>query len=157
MHLFDQDIAVTQQVPFRFKGSVSGNWSVNGNPDGGYLMAMMGNAILKASQKRSIVILTANFISRCQTGDATVVTEEMGRSRNFDRWQGSLYQDGKERVRAMGTLMAPKGGMKNRHRFSLLLINAWGSRPCPITRCSKAWMSAWNPIAAGRPESDRRN
>ncbi len=108
MHPFDQDIAVTQKGHLRFKGCVSDNWSVNGNPDGGYLMALLANAILKASPKKSTAILTANFVSRCQIGGAHLVVEKVGRSKNFDRWQASLSQEGEERVRALGTLVDPK-------------------------------------------------
>lgn len=110
MYLFDQDTAVIRKTDRRFTGKVSNNWSVNGNPDGGYLMAMMGRAILEVSEKKSIAILTANFVSRCRPGDVDLRLERMGLSTNFDRWQGRIHQNGRERVRSMCTLVNPKDG-----------------------------------------------
>ncbi len=110
MYLFDKDTAVVRKEDCHFTGQVSNRWSVNGNPDGGYLMAMLGRAILDVSEKVRIAILTANFISRCRPGDADLKLERMGLSTNFDRWQGSIYQNGRERVRAMCTLVDPGDG-----------------------------------------------
>lgn len=40
MHFFDSDISLVREGPLRFRGNVSGNWSVNGSPNGGYLVAI---------------------------------------------------------------------------------------------------------------------
>ena len=108
MRQFDQDILLTSNGNKRYKAAVAGNWSVNGNPDGGYLMALLARAALSSSEKEAIVILTANFIARCESGEAELSVEHMGATRRFDRWQVSLIQDGEDKVRAMATLMDRK-------------------------------------------------
>lgn len=110
MHLFDRDISLIQQEPFFFKGNVAENWSINGNPNGGYLMAIMVNAALLHSDKRSTPILTANFISRCLPGEADLHVEEISRSIQFNRLQARLLQDGKEKIRFIGTFADKKNG-----------------------------------------------
>ena len=64
MHLFDQDISLTQKEHLVFKGNISNNWSVNGTPNGGYLMAMLANAMVKCSDKKEIYLLNSYLISK---------------------------------------------------------------------------------------------
>lgn len=104
MHMFDRDISLLRLGPCRFKADVSDNWSINGNPNGGYLMAILANAALNQSEKKSIAIFTANFISRCAPEEAQLLVEEIHRSRHFDRRQVRLFQKEREKVRALITL-----------------------------------------------------
>jgi hypothetical protein len=108
MHQFDKDMVLTEQEPLLFKGSVTDNWSINGNPNGGYLMALLANAMLQHGGKRSTPIITANFISRCVPGIARVSVEKISRSNQFNRFEARLTQQGKERIRAFGTFSAEK-------------------------------------------------
>ncbi len=105
MHIFDQDISLTPQQPFCFRSTVSDNWSVNGIPDGGYLMAIIANAMLQHSQKKSTPILAANYISRCTLGDARIQVESIIQSAQFDRLEGKLLQGGKEKIRMFVTFL----------------------------------------------------
>lgn len=103
MHLFDNDIALTDIGNARYGGVVSDNWSVNGTPNGGYLMAMIAGAMIRHSDKKQTPILTANYLSRCVPGSIEIRVSEMARSRQFTRFEASLLQEGEEKVRAMGT------------------------------------------------------
>jgi acyl-CoA thioesterase len=103
MHQFDRDILFKVDEPFSFSGQIAENWSINGVPDGGYLMAILANAMMQHSEMKSTPIITANFLNRCEPGDARVTVEKMITSRQFDRFQGSLSQKGKEKIRAFGT------------------------------------------------------
>jgi len=108
MYLFDADIALKELGDRRFSGTVSDNWSVNGNPNGGYLMAMIANAMMMESDKKSTPILTANYISRCAPGEAEIFVSEIAVSGQFTRLEGRLFQDGKEKIRAFGTFALEK-------------------------------------------------
>jgi hypothetical protein len=103
MHPFNRDILFKPAKPFCLSGLISDNWSVNGIPDGGYLMAILANAMLHHSQMQSTPIITANFLERCEPGEAEVLIEKMSVSRQFNRFQGRLKQKGKEKIRAFGT------------------------------------------------------
>ena len=104
MYQFDSDIAVSQSSPAGCRATVSPNWSVDNNPDGGYLMALLANAVQQRAEKQWPLIVTANFIARCTPGAADIGLEHLGGSRYFDRWQATLSQDGTPRIRALCTM-----------------------------------------------------
>jgi hypothetical protein len=39
MYIFDKDIELKQKNEFDFEGVITPNWSINGNPNSGYLTA----------------------------------------------------------------------------------------------------------------------
>ena len=103
MHQFDRDIGLEPGAPNEYSGHITANWSINGVPNGGYLMAILANAMLSSSEMKATPILTANFLNRCEPGEAAVFIERMSNSRQFDRFQARLHQNGKEKIRAFGT------------------------------------------------------
>jgi hypothetical protein len=110
IYQFDKDIEVTRQSQLVFQTAVSPNWSVNGNPDGGYLMALLTNAALQSGDKKWPLIVTANFAARCLPGPAAVALELIGGSRSFDRWQATLSQEGTVKIRAICTMSDEQDG-----------------------------------------------
>jgi len=108
MHQFDRDILLELGKSDSYSGDITENWSINGVPNGGYLMAVTANAMLQCSEMKATPIITANFLNRCEPGAATVLVERMSRSRQFDRFQASLYQGEKEKIRAFGTFASEK-------------------------------------------------
>ena len=108
MHQFDQDIAVESANAHCYTGSIAPNWSINGVPNGGYLMALITNALLQSSQMGTTPIVTANFLKRCHPGDTIVSVERMSLSRQFDRLEARLEQNGEEKIRAFGTFTDEK-------------------------------------------------
>jgi acyl-CoA thioesterase len=108
MHLFDQDTdshAPGEGEPRRRRAKITANWSINGLPNGGYLMALMASAMLQHSAKKTMAIITANYMARCSTSDALLSVENIGASSQFERLQARLTQDGKEKIRAWGTFV----------------------------------------------------
>ena len=103
MESFAEEVLVTENSAGIFEGAVSDKWSVNGNPNGGYLMAILAGAMIKHSDKKSTPIVTANYISRCVPGKAEICVEEFSRSKQFNRYDARLVQEGREKVRALGT------------------------------------------------------
>ncbi len=106
MNLFDRDIRLDRLDDSRFAGVISNNWSVNDNPNGGYLMAMIVNAMLRKSDKKATPTMTANYLSKCIPGEAEIRISEIARSRQFTRFEARLFQKGMEKVRALGTFAA---------------------------------------------------
>jgi hypothetical protein len=106
MNLFDKDIQLEDIGKDCFAGSVSGNWSVNHNPNGGYLMAMIASAMLQKSDKNVTPIVTANYLSRLVPGRVEIAVSEIARSRRFSRFEARLMQKGEEKIRALGTFAA---------------------------------------------------
>jgi acyl-CoA thioesterase len=106
MFIFDRDTALTQKDDFNFAGIISPDWSINGNPNGGYLTAFLAAAMQKKSDKKWPAIVTANFLTKCETKKlSTFVVETISTGKQLDRHQVSLIQDGTERTRAWATFM----------------------------------------------------
>ena len=103
MHLFDTDISVAANPQDGFQAAVSDNWSINGNPNGGYLLAILASAMTGSSDKAATPILTVNYMSKTVPGPAEIAVETMNRSRQFTRLQARLIQSGTETARAFGT------------------------------------------------------
>jgi acyl-CoA thioesterase len=108
MHIFDNDISVSSPGGNRFSGTVTDNWSINGNPNGGYLMALGAQAMMSGTDKKSTPIITANYISRSIPGETQMELEEFSRSKQFNRFQVKMLQDGKEKIRMLGTFTDEK-------------------------------------------------
>lgn len=108
MHVFDNDISLIETEAGKLKGAISENWLVNGTPNGGYLIALLGNAMLLHSDKRSTPIVTANYISRCKPGECEITVECFAQSAQFNRYEARLFQEGKEKIRAWGTFANEK-------------------------------------------------
>jgi len=103
MHVFDEDTQLRQTAPSEYSGVISENWLINQNANGGYLMAILAKAMSCQSEKKSTPIITANYISRCRPGEIRVTVEEVAVSRQFNRYEARLFQDGEEKIRAFGT------------------------------------------------------
>jgi acyl-CoA thioesterase len=120
MHRFDRAVQVTQEQPLFFKGLVTPDWSINGTPNGGYLMAIISNALLQLTENRSTPIVTANFVSRCLPGEAFIEVEKIAQSSQFERFEARLTQGGEERIRALATFAAEKDdAVENRYEASI--------------------------------------
>lgn len=102
---FERDSEVKVTEAGECVAEVTDNWSVNGVPNGGYLMAIMQNGLSQHTEREAPVLFTANYLGRTSVGPATVEAEQMVQSKQFDRMQVSLKQGEKETVRAMVTLM----------------------------------------------------
>lgn len=109
MHLFDQQVGrpVSATEAGVVETQISAQWSINDLPNGGYLMALIANAMLHLSTKKGLAITTATFISRSAPGKATIVLEPIAASKQFERIQARLMQQGRERTRAFATFMDP--------------------------------------------------
>jgi acyl-CoA thioesterase len=106
-HPFDGDLVLEEPQPRRFLAPVSDNWSINGTPNGGYLLALLARAMQPHTDMQATPILTAHYLARCLPGPVEVHVEPVARSARFTRLQARLYQDGQEKTRAMGTFAAP--------------------------------------------------
>ncbi len=110
MHIFDQIIAATQTTQlddkrFLHQLDITNNFSVSGLPNGGYLMAILARQMLDRSDKGTTPIFTVNYLARTAIGPAEIITEEISRSRQFNRYEARVIQNDREILRSMGTFM----------------------------------------------------
>ncbi len=104
MHPFDRDMQLEAGPDGIYGARISDAWCIHQTPNGGYLMALITEAMMQAGSKRSSPIVTANFISRCTPDDgARIRVESFAASAQFERLQAVITQEGSEKARAMGT------------------------------------------------------
>lgn len=115
MHIFTKDIAIEQKDKNIFGIDISENWSINNVPNGGYLIALLSQALLSGTEKTSTPLITASFISRCKPGPGEIKIRKTGNSKRTDRFHASLFQDGKERIMALGTFFEGNGNEYKRY------------------------------------------
>jgi acyl-CoA thioesterase len=105
MHVFDRDMGGVQESEGVLNVTMSDQWSINHVPNGGYSMALLTRAMIEADKDHVACIVTANYMDRCDPKPAQILMETICESRHFIRKQVRLVQDGKERIRAMGTFV----------------------------------------------------
>jgi len=108
MHQFDRDLQLHAETDRLFSGKISDNWSINAVPDGGYLMTILTRAMMFVSDMQSTPIITANYLRRCEPGAVRVSVEKLAVSRQFNRLQATLHQNGEKKIRAFGTFASEK-------------------------------------------------
>jgi acyl-CoA thioesterase len=118
VYIFDRDIVLEHSGEGAYEGVVAKNWSIRGNPNGGYLMAFLASAMQKQSDKKWPVIVTANFLTRCEAGKKSGVTvEAISAGKQLDRYQASLTQNGVEITRCWATFMDGCNRDKSANRY----------------------------------------
>lgn len=105
MTVFDNDMRVTPLSNGLVEGRVSDNFLVNGVPNGGYMMALLTQALQSQSNNQAMVNISANFLRPNKLKDIVFSPELMATSSQFERYSVKSIQDGKETMRAMVTLM----------------------------------------------------
>ncbi len=112
MHIFDQGIE-PKKTREREDGirvhtvRISDGFLVQGTPNGGYLMGLLARQLLSQSDKTSTPIITVNFLTKAKpTESAEIVTRVISRSKQFNRYEARLLQEGKEILWSTGTFVA---------------------------------------------------
>ncbi|SDU34688.1 thioesterase family protein [Desulfobacula phenolica] len=104
LHVFDRDLEMVDTGPKVFALTLSDKWNIAGSTlNGGYLMAVIARAMEHCSTQKATPVITANYISKCVPGKALAHVEVIFESGNFTRLMVRLVQQGKEKIRAMGT------------------------------------------------------
>ena len=112
---FDTDIAVTPVGEGRFTAALSDRWWVGGGPNGGYVAAIMLNAMDvvagQAGPGQPPRSLTVHFLSAPSTGEAEVeVTVEKG-GRNTSFLSARMLQEGEVQAKAMAVFSSDRDGL----------------------------------------------
>ena len=106
--MYGVDTRIELEEKGRYSVGISGNWSINNTPNGGYVMALLTRAMeMDCDLSARGAIVTANYIDRCGQGPGQILVETLGESGGFLRMQARLILGGRERIRAMATFVKP--------------------------------------------------
>lgn len=107
MNLFAQDTQIETVDDGHYRAQVSTAWSIMGTPNGGYLMALLGEAARLYSKLEQPALITVNYSGKTEEGaPLDIFVSRFGASRQFDRLEISAKQNDKVVMKAIATFMA---------------------------------------------------
>ncbi|MEO7398539.1 MAG: thioesterase family protein, partial [Ilumatobacteraceae bacterium] len=114
---FDLATTLTTQDGALFSGAIEDGWDINGNANGGYLLAVVGAAMRAASGRPDPITITAHYLAPAPPAPITVATAVVKSGRQLVTMTGSLRSADRELLRAIGSfgdLGAFEGGFSYR-------------------------------------------
>ena len=103
-HEFDAHIAVAPTAEGGYEADLQQGWQVGGGLNGGYLLAVIGNAVGTAlPDKPDPVTMSAYFLSPATAGPATVRVEVRRAGGRFATVAADLVQDDQVRITTLAT------------------------------------------------------
>lgn len=95
-----------------FVGEIEDGWDINGNANGGYLLALAGAAMREASGRPDPLTISAHYLAPGKPGPISVSTEVVKSGRQLATMTGSLRSPDRELVRVLGSFgdVAAMGG-----------------------------------------------
>jgi hypothetical protein len=102
---FEFDIA-TNAVPLGngvYDTPVEDRWDINGNANGGYLLALVANAMRAESGRAHPVSISMHYLSPAPAGPATTTCQVVKAGRRLSTVVASMSLDGRDIVRSIGT------------------------------------------------------
>lgn len=103
MFELDRDTELTPAGERTFDALVSDGWGIYGNPNGGYLAALMGRALAAVLPHPDPLTLTSHYVARAVPGPARIEVELVRAGRSHSTGVARLVQEGKERMRSVAT------------------------------------------------------
>lgn len=100
---FDECVTATALGDGLYDTPVVDRWDINGNANGGYLLALVANAMREECDRAEPVSVSMHFLSPAPAGPAQTRTEVVKSGRRFATVTGALVRDGRELVRSIAT------------------------------------------------------
>jgi acyl-CoA thioesterase len=101
---FDGQIAVAEERPGRYRADLAAGWVVGGGVNGGYQLAVVGNAIATAlPQKPDPIAMSAYFLSPGAPGEAHVDLDVRREGRSVATVAADLVQGDTTRITVLAT------------------------------------------------------
>lgn len=100
---FSDVTALQQRSAGVFTAEISPAWTIAGKPNGGYLLAMLGQAAGLVGLHPHVIAASAHYLATPQPGPATIEVEVLRSGRSASQLRASLQQDGRSCVQALLT------------------------------------------------------
>lgn len=100
---YEFDRAVTlEQVDGGWSAEVPDGWDINGNANGGYIMALGAAAMRASSGRAHPITVTAHYLAPVTAGPVLCTAEVVKQGKRFTTMTGSIRRDGRECIRLLG-------------------------------------------------------
>ena len=99
---FDLATAVTLKTDGVYAGAVHDGWDIRGNANGGYVMALLANAMRSAANRPDPISITLHYLAPLPPGDFEIITQVVKHGKRFTTVTASMVFAGREAIRAIG-------------------------------------------------------
>lgn len=96
----------TAASPTRYIAEIASGWSINGNANGGYLLALAGRAMVRHTGRPDPVSITAHYVSPGKDGPIAIDVQTLKNGRRFGVARATIISqngDGKPIIEVLGT------------------------------------------------------
>ncbi|MDZ7675181.1 MAG: thioesterase family protein [Acidimicrobiales bacterium] len=128
---FDEATAVEQVGDTRFAARVHDGWSIAGNANGGYLLAIAARAMRDASGRPDPVSVTAHYLRPGRPGPATVDVEPVKTGKAFSVVRATLSSAEEPLLSLLGTF----GTLADSEASAPMLVDARPPDLPPVEDC----------------------
>jgi acyl-CoA thioesterase len=101
VHAFDSAIAVRRVRDGVYAAEVLDGWDIMGNANGGYVMALVANAMRAECERPDPITITLHYLAPLPPGPVTISAEVVKRGRRFSTVRASLDQGGRTAIVAV--------------------------------------------------------
>lgn len=99
LNQYDDETTVERIDEQRFRGQVNGNWNIGDNPNGGYLVSLVTQALSQAIEHPDPISVTTHFLRPALADDACEIDVDIIRTgRTLSTVRATLSQAGKARL-----------------------------------------------------------
>jgi hypothetical protein len=99
--VFSQASAIRAKTATLFDADVSGEWTLAGRPNGGYLLAFLGRAASELTDSHPVVAASAQFLRSPDPGPVEIEGEVLRRGRSLSQVRVRMTQDGRACLEAL--------------------------------------------------------
>lgn len=103
MSEFWDDTVVERIAENHLRANVTDRWSVNGIPNGGYMMSIAARAFRETLSHADPLTITGHYVEKAMVGAADLLVEVIRQGNTVSTASLKFVQDGKERVRFTAT------------------------------------------------------
>lgn len=104
MSEFDAATAVEPAGDGTYRATIADGWDIGGIPNGGYLLTVVGRAVLDAAGRPDPIAVNARFLLPTLPGPVTVRTELVRAGKYHATVRASLHQDDRETMAVVATV-----------------------------------------------------
>jgi acyl-coenzyme A thioesterase PaaI-like protein len=101
LEVFSQATSVRARAAGTFDAEVSGEWTIAGRPNGGYLLALLGRAASSLTDSGHVVAASAHYLRSPDPGPVEIEGELLRRGRSISQLRARMSQGGRPCVEAL--------------------------------------------------------
>jgi len=98
---FSQASSVRARAAGTFDAEISGEWTIGGKPNGGYLLALLGRAASSLTDSGHVVAASAHYLRSPDPGPVEIEGELLRRGRSISQVRARMSQAGRPCVEAL--------------------------------------------------------